>query len=231
MNNTSQQQEKTPRENTSHAPLLPQQPDFLKPSIIAPQNSREFSDIPSNSTTQQTQVPDQESSNRKPLLGTFAGKLTPQQHSQLIEWLSDHTYDEVVELVAEEPPQGFGIKVGKTTICRFYKANFDQISNYRRTTIEMRSCQVLNVPDSVDYRCILRNSYSHLLLERFWELVSHPVQSADELKKLVTIAEKLKSLDRDKDQIEEILEERRQAEMNQILAAISKPHPTGPRNA
>ena len=40
---------------------------------------------------------------------------------------SPTTYDEVVEIVGTELPDGFGIKVGKTTLCRYYKAHFEVI--------------------------------------------------------------------------------------------------------
>ena len=77
-----------------------------------------------------------------------------------------------------------------------------------------------------DYRAVLRDAHTQLLLERLCELLSRPVQSADDLKKLTVIAEKMKSLDRDKEMLEEIQEERRQAELNQLftgLAAKSAP--------
>jgi hypothetical protein len=35
---------------------------------------------------------------------------------------SPTTYDEVVEMVGTELPDGFRIKVGKTTLCRYYKS-------------------------------------------------------------------------------------------------------------
>ena len=87
--------------------------------------------------------------------------------------------------------------------------------------IESRACEALHIADGPDYRAALRDSYTQLLLERLWELLSQPVQSADELKKLTVIAEKMKSLDRDKDTIAELKEEQRKAQLNQLFAGLS----------
>ena len=102
------------------------------------------------------------------------------------------------ELVAADAPAGFGIKVGKTTLCRYYKANFREIDALRRQHLQARSLHTVDDPHDGDYRYVLRHSTAQLLLERLWELLSRPVQSADELKKLAAIAEKLNSVDMDK---------------------------------
>jgi hypothetical protein len=125
----------------------------------------------------------------------------------------------VVELVGAEPPEGFGIKVGKTTVCRFYKAHFHEIDKLRQDRLADRAVESLDRLGSQDYRAVVRDAYTQLLLERLWELLSRPVQSADELKKLTVIAEKMKSLDRDKELLEKVQADRSEAEMNKILAA------------
>ena len=163
------------------------------------------------------QVTDGQPIDRKNPPGIFAEKISSAQRSQLFEWLADHTYDEVVELVAAEPPAGFGIKVGKSTLCRFYKAHFHSIESIRHHHLVNRAAEHLRIPDGQDYRAVLRDSYTQLLLERLWELLSRPVQSADELKKLTFVAEKMKSLDRDKERLEELREE----ELDEMLSAFS----------
>jgi hypothetical protein len=173
------------------------------------------------------QVIDSQPITRKQPPGVFAEKISPEQRSQLFEWLGDHTYDEVVELVAAEPPAGFGIKVGKTTLCRFHKAHFDQIDRIRQHHIEGRAVEMLHKPYDHDYRAVLRDSYTQLLLERLWELLSRPVQSADELKKLTVIAEKMKSLDRDKETIDELRAEKHEDEIKKLFAGLSSgPQPS-----
>lgn len=189
-----------------------------------PPSSAEILPIPLNSTLFQTQASDNQPTFRKTPPGIFAEKISPDQRSQLFEWLADHTYDEVVELVAAEPPTGFGIKVGKSTLCRFYKAHFHSIESIRHHHLENRAAEHLRIPDGQDYRAVLRDSYTQLLLERLWELLSRPVQSADELKKLTFVAEKMKSLDRDK----EMLEEHREEELDKMISAFSSARAQSP---
>jgi hypothetical protein len=43
----------------------------------------------------------------KPDPQSFAEKISPEQHEQLIDWLADHTYSEVRDLVASPPPGTF----------------------------------------------------------------------------------------------------------------------------
>ena len=189
-------------------------------------NPTEFHEISSNSTISKTQVHDNQHFDRKSVPGTFAQRISPEQRSILFEWLADHTYDEVVELVAAEPPEGFGIKVGKSTLCRFHKANFYEIDKLRQTHLENRAAESLHRADGEIYREVVRDAYTQLLLERLWELLSRPVQSADELKKLTVIAEKMKSLDRDKEYREQMKAERSEAEIEKIMAAFrSRPTP------
>ena len=129
-------------------------------SDSVPQNSAEFHAVPRNSTGESTQIPNDQSTTRKSTPGTFAGKISPEQRYQLFEWLADHTYDEVVELVAVEPPDGFGIKVGKTTICRFYKAHFNEIDKLRQSHLEERAVESIDRQDGNDYRAVVRDAYT-----------------------------------------------------------------------
>ena len=199
--------------------------DFPSLSPSVSRNSNQFQDISSDSTPESTQTTDHQPNSRKPAPGIFAQKISSEQRSTLFEWLADHTYDEVIELVAAEPPEGFGIKVGKSTLCRFHKANFYEIDKLRQQRLELRAAESLP-RDGDAYRAVIRDAYTQLLLERLWELLSRPVQSADELKKLTVIAEKMKSLDRDKEFHEEMKSERSQADIRNIMAALrSRPNP------
>jgi hypothetical protein len=191
---------------------------------LVPPNSDEFREIPSNSTLLPAQHADNQSLVRKQALGTFAGKISASQHFQLKEWLADHTYDEVIDLVAIQPPEGFGIKVGKTTLSRYYKAHFEEIDRLRQEHIESRACDMLR-RDGHDYRAVLRDAHTQLLLERLWELLSRPVESVDDLKKLTIIAEKMKSLDRDKELLAQLQEEQRQTELNHLFAGLASKTP------
>src|SRR5687768_8629736 len=134
----------------------------ITPSTLTPvsQNFAESREISSNSTLKVTQDPDHQQSNRKSAPGIFAQKISPEQRSILFEWLADHTYDEVVELVAAEPPEGFGIKVGKSTLCRFHKANFYEIDKLRQSRLESRTCESLHRQDAEIYREVIRDAYT-----------------------------------------------------------------------
>lgn len=206
--------------NTSRAFETAPTDGCINPTAVPP-NSAEFHEIPSNSTPFPAQLAGNQGSDRKSAPGIFSDKISKSQHSQLKEWLADHTYDEVVELVAAEPPDGFGIKVGKTTLCRYYKAHFYEIDRLRQERIEGRAVQMLGAQFNPDYRAVLRDAHTQLLLERFWELLSRPVESVDDLKKLTVIAEKVKSLDRDKELLVEVKEENRQRELNQLFAGLA----------
>jgi len=168
------------------------------------------------------QASDSQSTFRKIVPGTFAEKISAEQRSQLFEWLADHTYDEVIDLVASEPPLGFGLKVGKSTLCRFYKAHFREINRLRQLSISDRAAEMMDRPFDFDYRAGIRDSYTQLLTERLWELLSRPIQSADELKKLTVIAEKMKSLDRDKEMMEEVRKEKRQEDLRVMYSTLSQ---------
>ena len=85
-------------------------------------------------------------------------------------------------------------------MCRFHKANFEEIDKLRQKHLELRACESLG-RDGRDYRAVVRDSYN-------------------ELKKLTVIAEKMKSLDRDKELLEEIKAERSGAEIDKIMAAF-----------
>ena len=53
-------------------------------------------------------------------------------------------------------------------------------------------------------------------------MLSRPIESADELKKLTVIAEKMKSLDRDKEVMEEVRKEKRQADLQAMYSTLSQ---------
>jgi hypothetical protein len=44
------------------------------------------------------------------------------QLDQIYDWLTEHTYREVLQFVAKPPPEGFGVTLHKTTLVRFYRA-------------------------------------------------------------------------------------------------------------
>lgn len=219
MKTTKHSKQTTPL-SSSHLPAYPlgsTSLDSMENVPPFPAISQDFPPFPSDNLSQVTHP---QQSIRKWSLGNFAENISPQQRAQLIEWLGDHTYEDTAELVAQEPPHGFGIKVGKSTIARFYKAHYQEIYRSHRERIQSRMFQTIDFPDGPDFRYVLRDSYSQLLLEHLWGLLSQPVNSADDLKKLVLIAEKMKFLDRDKEHLEEMKSEAKQSDIEQLMAAI-----------
>jgi len=133
----------------------------------------------------------------KPDPHSFAEKISPEQQMQLIDWLADHSYPEVVDLVAAPPPEGFGLEVSTSTICRFYKMNYDRIAEVRQHKLSGRGAEQCHFADTLDqgYRENLVHGASISLLERYYELLSRPVENIDQLKKLVYISKQLKELE------------------------------------
>ena len=57
----------------------------------------------------------------KPRPDSTIARLTEVQRDDLYDWLSNHSYSEVITMAAQPPPIGFGIKFHKTTLVRFYR--------------------------------------------------------------------------------------------------------------
>jgi hypothetical protein len=131
----------------------------------------------------------------KPRPDSFSGKISPEQTAQLIDWLSDHTYTETCELVAAPPPDGFGFETSRAVLCRFYKVHFEEIEKRRQDKFTDRAIEQLQ-QDSREpyYREVLAESADLFLQERYYEALTQPLESIDELKKLVFIAAKIKEL-------------------------------------
>ena len=132
----------------------------------------------------------------KPDTKSFAEKISPEQHQQLIEWLAEHTHSEVRDLVAEPPPDGFGIDVSIATICRYYKANLSRITSVRQEKLGDRGADQRHYADTLNdsYRENLAHGATLSLQERFYELLSRPVENVDQLKKLVFICRQIQEL-------------------------------------
>jgi hypothetical protein len=132
----------------------------------------------------------------KPHADSFSEKISPEQRTQLMEWLADHTYAETCSLVAVPPPDGFGIEVSIATICRFYKAHLDQINAIRQERLHNVAVEQIHYADTIDdsYRECLSNGATLCLQERFYELLTRPVENVDQLKKLVYVCKQIEDL-------------------------------------
>jgi hypothetical protein len=146
-------------------------------------------------TTDKPQYINNEKLMTKPRSDSFAEKISPKQRAQLIDWLSDHGYAETGELIAAPPPEGFGFQTSQATLSRFYKANFEEIEKSRQDKITDRALDHLEQDRrEPGYRCVLADSSDLYLQERYHEALTRPLESIDDLKKLVFIAARLKEL-------------------------------------
>ena len=133
----------------------------------------------------------------KPNPNSLSEKISPEQKQQLIVWLADHTYGETQELCAVPPPEGLGMEIGLGTLCRFYKANFHAIDKLRHQNLGDRASEQVHYAEALDdlHRQNLADGSTLLLQERLYELLSRPVETVDDLKKLVYISRAMKELD------------------------------------
>ena len=209
--------------NTKHTNKKTQEAD-LRPVLTSittqnvenvPDNSGSFGIIPPNSDRSISQTPDVQTTPKKPHPESLEEKISSEQRSRLLEWLAEHSYGEVQELVASEPPQGFGFSVGKTTLCRFYKANFDEIDAIRQFRLDGRAFAITQMNQNGEYTDNLNNSARQILLERYFQMLSQPLESIDELKKLVAIGEKIHAL---------VAEQKRAAKLAQLFGNHSLPN-------
>ena len=126
---------------------------------------------------------------------SFSEKISPEQTAQLIDWLSDHSYSETCDLVAAPPPDGFGFETSRAVLCRFYKAHFEEIEKRRQEKFTNRALDQLYQEFRQPYfREVLAESADLFLQERYYEALTRPLESIDDLKKLVGIAAKIKEL-------------------------------------
>ncbi len=131
----------------------------------------------------------------KPRPNSFAEKISPDQGAQLIDWLSDHSYAETCELIAAPPPDGFGFQISQATLSRFYKTNYEEIEKCRQDGLNNRALNHLNHEErEPDYHCVQADSSDLYLQECYHETLTRPLESIDELKKLVFIAARMKEL-------------------------------------
>jgi hypothetical protein len=142
----------------------------------------------------------------KPRLDSFAEKISPAQTQQLIEWLAEHTYSEVCDLVATEPPDGFGLQVSISTVCRFHKAHFAKVIERRQEKLGNRAAEQSLFSESHDefYRENLNKGTTLSLQERLYEMLTRPVETIDDLKKLVYVCKEVKNLEIPLDPGEEV---------------------------
>ena len=133
----------------------------------------------------------------KPRLDSFAEKISPAQSQQLIEWLAEHTYSEVCDLVATEPPDGFGLQVSISTICRFHKTHFAAVRKIRQDNLSSRAAEQQLYSECHDelYREHLNKGTTLALQERVYEMLTRPVETIDDLKKLVYVCKEVKNLE------------------------------------
>jgi hypothetical protein len=162
----------------------------------------------------------------KPHSDSFAEKISPDQKKRLIEWLSEHSYSETAQLVAADPPEGFGLQISNSTLCRFHKANYEAIAELRQEKLNLRAAeqQLYSEGHNDLYRSNLNKGTTLCLQERLYEFLTRPVESIDDLKKLVYICRQVKDLRIPLDPKQEIARETSLL-LAQAFNALQKPSP------
>jgi hypothetical protein len=177
---------------------------------------------------------------KKPDPQSFLEKISPAQREQLIDWLADHTYSEACDLVAAPPPDGFGLQVSVPTMCRFYKTHYGDIACLRQDKLNLRGAEQRLYCDAHNesYRENLTHGATLSLQERFYELLSRPVESIDQLKKLVYICRQIQDLriGQKPPRFDEILKGLASLPLDHVLAnfpsaAVPRPEQNPPRHA
>src|SRR3954447_14182635 len=109
----------------------------------------------------------------------FSQKISEEQHAQLIHWLAEHSYDDVLALVKADPPSGFGMEVSKPTLSRFYHDNFSEIDSLRQKRIHNRVVQHYDpiYPDEDSMRNFLHESAALRLQEHLCDFLAQPITS------------------------------------------------------
>jgi len=131
---------------------------------------------------------------QKPHIDSFSQKISQDQHTQLQAWLSDFSYPEVQEFVAQPAPDGFGLEVSVSTLCRYHKTHFTYIDRLRQDKMLDRAFESTRMEDFDPYRDVLVNSAELLLIERHHELLTRPVESVGDLRRLASVLEQIKRL-------------------------------------
>jgi hypothetical protein len=196
MNNASSSPKPTPKmtDGTDHTSNLPTFASSDENVENVPANLESFGLVPLNSSQSNIETVDAQCTVRKQRSDSLEEKISAPDRSRLFEWLAQHSYTEVQELVAAHPPEGFGFSVAKSTLSRFYKAHFLEIDSIRQLRLDARAYAISQINQGGDYAETLHNSSLQLLLERYFEMISHPLESIDDLKKLAAVAEKIQSL-------------------------------------
>jgi hypothetical protein len=134
--------------------------------------------------------------NTKTRSDAFSQKISEEQRAQLIHWLAEHTYDDVLALIKAEPPDGFGMEISKPTLSRFFHEFFYEIDKLRQERIHNRVVQHCSVvfPDPDGIRNFLHEGAALRLQEHLCDLLSQPVTSVSELKALASISKTITEL-------------------------------------
>jgi hypothetical protein len=146
-----------------------------------------------------------------------------EQNSQLQEWLSCHDYDEVLDLLKADPPEGFALTIHKSTLSRYYHEHSFEIDKLRQERILYRALEnqrVLAREEGVRY--FYQEAAALRIQEHLCDLLTQPIKSASELKALASVTRLISQLgidlsDPDKDfktmqKLNQILRTQKQSE-------------------
>src|SRR6478609_3533629 len=116
--------------------------------------------------------------NNKPRSDAFSQKLSEEQHAHLIQWLANHSYDEVLDFIKAEPPDGFGFEISKPTLSRYYHDHSDEIDKLRQDRILGRALEHQRMLlDEEGARYFYHEAAALRIQEHLCDLLSQPIHS------------------------------------------------------
>jgi hypothetical protein len=132
---------------------------------------------------------------RKTRTDALSEKISDEQRDKLILWMTRHSYSQIIDLAKAEPPDGFGFEPSKASLSRFFHEYEEEISKPRQERILYNAYEHNRIFFSdPDTRNALHEAAAVRLQEQLYDLLSHPVESARELKDLAQISKAITTL-------------------------------------
>jgi hypothetical protein len=197
----------TPNPSTTNAnlhnkvttsPIPPPPPQKVHPPTAKPVSPErtgggESSSPASQSSTDPSHLIPRSALDRKFRATSFAAKLNPQQRTTLSLWLIDEklTIDAIRKKVAAPSPEGFGLEVHPTTLCRLQRMlkNYD-VSEWFSESMDT-ACDLLDNPETAQ-TASLREALTVMLYSRAVYAAKNQADPSA-IDKLVTTINKLET--------------------------------------
>jgi len=137
--------------------------------------------------------------NSKPRSDSLAEKISAEQKAQLIEWLTEHSFKEVLDLMAAPEPDGFGLTSSTSAIGRFAMDYSGEIQGLRAEKLDeklvghtIKNKRYLYAGLELDEACLM------LMHEHLFAALDKPTHDSAELKRLGALFKTIRDLKKDR---------------------------------